>query len=369
MKGLVISLILIIGIGISTNFVFAQEYPERIAGSIEEYYELRGDAYKKHHNFYMAFLSYDKSGNEGSKDHFYNQYQIDAKKIQELENEINNSDFNFNDYEVMINKSYEAKDFERVIQYSDELAEHMPDIWVAYQNKHRVLSFMGKHAEALETHEKLVSHSDTHPASQSFVLGKASILFAMEDYTEVRKVIDEAYQYRDTSLDEIILRPSGSKSIMGSPWFFGILYEKLGDSVGAKIWYEELSAYDRASIDCSEIGQLSSSGAHDKAVRLAESNNLIDGCIDSYKMGYIISKDVVTGQYHPEFDYTPLESSTSIFELDIFEPETETPVIQEPEPEPVVMEMPEPIVEPEKNDDDFFSGIEKFFESLFSWIK
>jgi len=289
-------LIVIIGIAVLSMIivpVFADSYPEKIADSLTDYYNLRGDAYAEIQHSYMAFLSYDKANRQTEKDRHYNNWAKYKSYLENKEKEIEK--YGVGNFQEIINRSYEIGDYHTTLKYSEMAAKENPDSWIAYQQKYRALLFLGMQNEALVTFEKLAETGHFDIGSSAHKSGLITLLYATGDYKGALEVFEKHREYS--------LSVGGPGLPPGSATMLAMVYEKLGNSHSADYWYDFDSNDGYFKPECLKAGYLSWMGFHDEVVELMESDNNIDKCPGSLKFPYIISKDIVTGAYRPPIEH------------------------------------------------------------------
>jgi len=290
------------------------------AESIEDVmsdYKLKGDAYSLYNHPYMAFLNYDKANLQPEKDTNYNkwnEYKIFFESLEE-----NTENYTIQELQDIIEKSNQMGDYQTTIKYSDMAIEKYPTYQHAYNNKIRTLTFMDEYKEAWNTLEKAGIDDAIPIFSGKYTEYKIRLLFAMGNYEGALAFFENWAEYV-LSIGGYGL-PPGSSTIL-----IAMAYEKLGYSDNAQYWYDQdyLNTSD-FDIKCQKAGQLHSLGLYQDVVEIMEKNNAYQNCREVYLYSYIISKDIVTGQYIPPIEHSE-EMSFETIELD----ETSIPINTSP---------------------------------------
>jgi len=256
-------------------------------------YRLKGDAYDSIGHSYMAFLNYDEANYQSGKDKHYNKLEEYKNFLKVTEESIEK--FGGGNFANIINRSWEIGDYQTTLKYSDIATEKNPS-WIAYQNKVRALIFLGRQNEALVTFEKLSDTGHFAQWSSAHIGGKINLLYATGNYEGVLELFEMWVDY------------SKSRGGFGLPpgdttMTIAMAYEKTGNPHSAKYWYDQASS-PYFEIECLKISSLFSMGLHQEVVEVSESNNTLEKCSRTFLFLYVISKDIITGQYH-----LPLENT------------------------------------------------------------
>ena len=295
--------VLFVGVfSVSINDIFAITNIENIMSD----YKLKGDTYAKLDHPYMAFLNYDKANYQLGKDEQYNKWNEYKTFLDSVDENIEN--YSANDFVTIISRSFQMADYQTTIKYSDLAIQKHPTLHQAYVDKIRALTFLGEYEEAWLTLEKAGIEEAMQILSGSYTENKIMLLFAMGNYEGVIEFFENWREY-SLSLGGYGLPPGSSTAIIATA------YEKLGYRNIAEDWYGQpyLGGFDK---ECLKVGPLYWMGLYQKHVDAMESRNTFEKCASEQFESYIISKDIVTGQYYPPIEhpdqYKTSKSSISI---------------------------------------------------------
>ena len=269
-------------------------------------YKLKGDTYEKLDYPYMAFLNYDKANYQPGKNINYNKWNDYKSFLDSIDENIEN--YSMNDFQNIISRSFQVADYQTTIKYSDIAIQKYPTFQEAYVKKIQALTFLGEFEEAWLTLEKAGIEEAIPILSGSYTDHKIMLLYAMGNYEGVIEFFENWSEYT-LSLGGYGLPPGASTPIVATA------YEKLGYTNIAEYWYGQdyLGGIDP---ECQKVGFLFRLGLHQKYVDAMESNDTFEKCASERFEAYIISKDIVTGQYRPPIEhpnqYEMSESSISI---------------------------------------------------------
>lgn len=311
LKILLLSVLVVAMIGLMIPSAFAENIEDIMSD-----YKLKGDAYSRHNHPYMAFLNYDKANLQSEKDTNYNkwnEYKIFFESIEE-----NTENYTVQELQDIIEKSNQMGDYPTTIKYSDIAIEKYPASQHAYNNQIRTLTFMGEYEEAWNTLEKAGIDDAIPIFSGKYTEYKIELLFAMGNYEGALAFFENWVEYV-LSVGGYGLPPGSSTMLIA------MAYEKLGYSDNAQYWYEQdyLNTND-FDIECQKASHLHSLGLYQNVVEIMEKNNTYQNCRESYLYSYIISKDIVTGQYIPPIEYSEeISFETPLSEKSIGIPEPE----------------------------------------------
>ena len=307
----IIAIVAVAMIGVMVPSAFA-EYDS--LEQIQNDFNLKCNAYDHYLHPYMAFLNCDKANNQSKKDLNYNKvenYKIFLK--QKADNEIyRDESFQVTHQNIVeiIQNSYQIKDFETLFKYSEILETIHPDNGYAYHNKIDALIFLQRQNEAIDLLEKVVNSPITpfEAHSQAHITKQMKLLYSIGNYQEVLDVKE--------SWDDLRAEMYGTHKISKiNPLLIAMTHEKLGNAHTPKIWYDEAQSHnDYWDVECNKPNWLFFMGLHEEVVSLVESDPIFLACPSDVSFHpYVISKDILTEQYHSPIIPKPAKSGLASF--------------------------------------------------------
>jgi len=269
-------------------------------------YRLKGDAYDELGYSYMAFLNYDKANWQQGKDNSYNEWMEYKTYVEENEKYFGGN------YGTIIPRAFSIGDFEGILIYSELAEKNFPEEGSRYGERVIALNFLGKFEEAkilTEQGRQLIVNPDNAEGSWFDIYGKMINFYKNAQY---KQVINEFELWLD-SPTKAYLDSQGISASSDMPFLVGLAYDKMGQSANAEYYYDQVSYLKYLKPDCLLVNRNFSWQSYNEVIKIMESGDNLETCHKKALYDYVVSKDIVTGQYYPPIQRTSLNEPVEDF--------------------------------------------------------